>query len=749
MLVLDDAGNPVPLVDLQGRFTAHMGDLAGKYVKNEYYADGEAPERSVDVEIAIRLKEEGKAFRVEKYEHPYPHCWRTDKPVLYYPLDSWFIRSTAAKDRLQELNNTIRWKPASTGTGRFGNWLENLNDWNLSRSRFWGIPLPIWRTEDGKETRVISSVAELREALEQSVAAGHMDANPLAHFRPGDMSEDNYNAVDLHRPYADRWVLTSSAGQPMYREPDLIDVWFDSGAMPYAQLHYPFENKDLVDQNQAFPADFIAEGVDQTRGWFFTLHAIAGMVFDQVAYRSVVSNGLVLDKNGQKMSKRLGNAIDPFTTLEQYGPDAVRWYMISNAQPWDNLKFDLEGVAEVQRKFFGTLANTYAFLALYANIDNYRPGIPVKWEDRPEIDRWILSELQTLILTCTDAFEAYEPTRAARAMQHFTGEYLSNWYVRLSRRRFWKGEAGLDKESAFQTLYTCLETLAVLMAPIAPFYADRLYRDLHTGAGRPVTSVHLADWPAAQQAWVNADLERRMELAQSITSLVLSVRKRDKLKVRQPLARMMVPAADERQRADLLAVQDLILAEVNIKEMVVLEPGDPTLVKQAKPNFKVLGPRYGQAMKAIQEWSRTASQDEIAQYEQHGRLELQLGGQAVVLEVGDLDVLAQDVPGWTIASEGGLTVALDLGLTDALVLEGKARELVNRIQNLRKDSGLEVTDRIVVRMAPAAGVDELLKSHGDYIARETLALHILQDTAATGTTVDIDGINMTINLQKA
>jgi isoleucyl-tRNA synthetase len=435
--------------------------------------------------------------------------------------------------------------------------------------------------------------------------------------------------------------------------------------------------------------------------------------------------------------------------LEQYGPDAVRWYMISNAQPWDNLKFDLEGVAEVQRKFFGTLANTYAFLALYANIDNYRPGTPVKWEDRPEIDRWILSELQTLILTCTDAFEAYEPTRAARAMQHFTGEYLSNWYVRLSRRRFWKGEAGLDKESAFQTLYTCLETLAVLMAPIAPFYADRLYRDLHTGAGRPATSVHLADWPAAQQAWVNADLERRMELAQSITSLVLSVRKRDKLKVRQPLARMMVPAADERQRADLLAVQDLILAEVNIKEMVVLEPGDPTLVKQAKPNFKVLGPRYGQAMKAIQEWSRTASQDAIAHYEQHGRLELQLGGQAVVLEAGDLDVLAQDVPGWTIASEGGLTVALDLALTDALVLEGKARELVNRIQNLRKDSGLEVTDRIVVRMLPAAGVDELLKSHGDYIARETLALHILQDASATGTAVDIDGINMTINLQKA
>jgi isoleucyl-tRNA synthetase len=576
-----------------------------------------------------------------------------------------------------------------------------------------------------------------------------MAENPLAHFRPGDMSEANYNAVDLHRPYADRWVLTSATGQPMYREPDLIDVWFDSGAMPYAQLHYPFENKELVDNNQAFPADFIAEGVDQTRGWFFTLHAIAGMVFDQVAYKSVVSNGLVLDKNGQKMSKRLGNAIDPFNTLEQYGPDAVRWYMISNAQPWDNLKFDLEGVAEVQRKFFGTLANTYAFLALYANIDQFKPGVEVNWMDRPEIDRWILSELQTLILTCTDAFEAYEPTRAARAIQHFTGEYLSNWYVRLSRRRFWKGEAGVDKDSAFQTLYRCLETLAVLMAPIAPFYADRLFRDLRTGAGRKANSVHLEDWPVANREWVNADLERRMELAQAITSLVLSVRKRDKLKVRQPLARVMVPAADERQAADLRAVQDLILAEVNIKAMVILEPGDPTLVKQAKPNFKVLGPRYGQAMKAIQEWSRTASQSEIAQFEQTGRLELQLGAHTVVLEQGDLDVLAQDIPGWTIAAEGGLTVALDLALNDDLLMEGKARELVNRIQNLRKDAGFEVTDRIAIRVGDAPGMEELLKSHGDYIAKETLAVHILQGGAAGGTWVDWEGINIEINLSKA
>ena len=724
LLVLDAQGTPVPLVDLQGRFVPQMGDLAGQYVKIEYYAEEEKPERSVDEQIAIRLKQEGKAFRVQKYAHSYPHCWRTDKPVLYYPLDSWFIKTTAVKERLQALNQEIQWKPASTGTGRFGNWLENLNDWNLSRSRYWGIPLPIWRTEDGSETVVIDSIETLRNALEKSVAAGHMTQNPLEGFVPGDYSEDNYAQVDLHRPHVDQWILTSSTGAPMMRETDLIDVWFDSGSMPYAQVHYPFENKEAIDQNKAFPADFIAEGVDQTRGWFFTLHAIAGLVFDSVAYKAVISNGLVLDKNGQKMSKRLGNAVDPFKAMDTYGSDALRWYMLTNAQPWDNLKFDFAGVQEVQRKFFGTLHNTYSFLALYAQVDGFDPKQPqVPLAERPEIDRWILSKLNTLILDVTAALDDFEPTRGFRPISDFVQDELSNWYVRLCRRRFWKGQMGPDKLAAYQTLYTCLDTVARLIAPVAPFYADQLYRDLHPEA----LSVHTSVFPIVNQGQIDADLERRMDLAQRLSSLVLSVRKKEKIRVRQPIARVLVPVLNEVQYADVGAIEDLVLAEVNAKALERVDASSGVFVKRAKANFKTLGPKAGSKMKEVAAAIAGLGPDAIDTLEQHNTFELSLPSGAFTLALEDVEVQTDDIPGMAVASERGTTLAVDLVLTPALLQEGLAREVVNRIQGLRKDSGLEITDRIQVWVSGATEPLAAIAAYTEYIKAEVLADRLSTD----------------------
>lgn len=728
MLVLDEKGNPVPLVDLQGRFRPEMGEFAGMYVKNEYYNDGEAPEKSVDVLLAIKLKEENKAFKVEKYEHSYPHCWRTDKPVLYYPLDSWFIRVTAAKDRMIALNNTINWKPESTGTGRFGKWLENVNDWNLSRSRYWGIPIPIWSTAEGDERICISSAEQLKAECEKAVAAGMMTANPLADFEVGDMSEENYNKIDFHKHYMDQIVLLSPSGKAMKREADLIDVWFDSGSMPYAQWHYPFENKDLIDGHKAFPGDFIAEGVDQTRGWFYTLHAIATMVFDSVAYKNVVSNGLVLDKNGQKMSKRLGNAIDPFSTLDTYGPDATRWYMITNAQPWDNLKFDLEGVAEVQRKFFGTLYNTYSFFSLYANIDGFdfsEPEVPLN--ERPEIDRWVISRLNSLIKNVDEAYESYEPTRAGRLIQDFVSDQLSNWYVRLCRRRYWKqssddSDGVKDKLSAYQTLYTCLETVAILGSPIAPFYMDQLFCDLNTVSGRhQVDSVHLANFPKADQTAISRDLEEQMDIAQRTSSLVLGLRKKEKLRVRQPLQKIMVPVLDQNFAKNIMHVRDLILSEVNVKELELLEEGSGILVKSIKPNFKTIGPKYGKHMKAIASLVGQMGSDEISAIESNGGWKGEIAGEAIELDLTDFEIVAQDIPGWLVSSEGNLTVALDITISEQLRSEGIARELVNRVQNLRKDSGLDVTDRILLKIDTSEDLKQAILSNKDYVCNEVLA----------------------------
>ena len=717
MLVLDAEGNPVPLVDLQGRFVAEAGPLAGKYVKNSYYAEGEEPKLSVDEEIAIQLKTDNKAFKVQKYVHSYPHCWRTDKPILYYPLDSWFIRSTAVKQRLQELNSTINWKPASTGTGRFGNWLENLNDWNLSRSRYWGIPLPIWRSEDGQHEVCISSLEQLRAELERSVAAGHMKANPLANFVPGDMSESNYAGVDLHRPFVDDWILTGASGQPLYREKDLIDVWFDSGAMPYAQVHYPFENKDAIDGRTAFPADFIAEGVDQTRGWFFTLHAIAGLVFDSVAYKNVVSNGLVLDKNGQKMSKRLGNSIDPFEAMAKYGSDALRWYMLTNAQPWDNLKFDPDGVTEVQRKFFGTLHNTYGFFALYANVDGLdAKAAQVPQENRAELDRWILSRLHSLVAETNEAMDAYEPTRAFRATSDFVVDELSNWYVRLSRRRFWKGAMGDDKLAAFQTLHECLDTVARLIAPLAPFFAEQLYRDLNGSA----SSVHWSRFPEANEGLIDHDLERRMALAQRMTSLVLSLRKKEKIRVRQPLPRLVVPVLNAMQHADLDAIEDLLLHEVNVKKLDRVGSDSGLFVQRARPDFKVLGPKVGSRMKTVSAALSALSDAQLRELENKGHVTLDLADGAFRVEPGDVQVVTDDIPGMAVASEQGTLLAVDLELSNELIAEGIAREAVNRIQNLRKDSGLEVSDRIELWMSGAPEALAAVAAHRGYVAAETL-----------------------------
>ena len=751
MLIKDANDNLVPLVNLQGKFRPEMGEFAGKYVKNEYYADGEAPERSIDVELAIKLKIENKAFKVEKYKHSYPNCWRTDKPILYYPLDSWFIKVTDVKDRMHSLNKTINWKPESTGTGRFGNWLANANDWNLSRSRYWGIPLPIWRTEDGKEEICVGSVEELKNEMAKAVAAGVLAKDIFEDFEVGNNSEENYAKIDLHKNIVDEIVLVSASGQPMKRESDLIDVWFDSGSMPYAQWHYPFENKQKIDENESFPADFIAEGVDQTRGWFYTLHAISTMVFDSVAYKNVVSNGLVLDKNGHKMSKRLGNATDPFTTLATYGADATRWYMIANANPWDNLKFDLDGIEEVKRKFFGTLYNTYSFFTLYTNIDGFsyeEADIPL--EKRPELDRWILSELHTLINKVDKFYEAYEPTRAARAISDFTQDYVSNWYVRLSRRRFWKGDYQTDKISAYQTLYTCMNTIAKLGAPIAPFFMDRLYQDLNAVTKKETSeSIHLADFPVYNESFVDKGLEHKMESAQTISSLVLSLRAKEKIKVRQPLQKIMIPVDSVAQKEAILAVADLIKNEVNIKEIQILDDASEILIKQIKPNFKTLGPKFGKDMRFVAAEIQKFNQEDINKIEKDKHISIEVNGKNIILDVSDVEISSKDIEGWLVANEGLLTVALDVTISEELRKEGVARELVNRIQNARKDTGLEVTDKIKLTILNFENLQKSISDNKEYIMSETLTKELVfVDELSNGTEIEFDTIKSRILIEK-
>lgn len=769
LILIDKEGERKPMVDLKGRFyriedldekfveeyvnTGIYGEYAGRYVKNDYDKNAGDNAPVLDIDLSVMLKQQNKAFKIEKYVHNYPHCWRTDKPVLYYPLDSWFIRTTAFKDRMIELNNTINWKPKSTGQGRFGNWLENLVDWNLSRTRYWGVGLPVWTTEDRKEQICIGSVAQLKEEIAKSIAAGFMNDDPLAGFVPGDTSTENYNTFDLHKPYIDRIVLVSESGKKMFREPDLIDVWFDSGSMPYAQFHYPFEKKNRLEEY--FPADFIAEGVDQTRGWFFTLHAIATMVFDSVAYKTCVSNGLVLDKQGNKMSKRLGNAVDPFLTIDQYGPDATRWYMITNAQPWDNLKFDTEGIAEVRRKFFGTLYNTYAFFALYANIDGFKyaeKDIPAG--ERPELDRWILSELNTLIKKVDGALDDYEPTKAGRAIAQFVDDKLSNWYVRLSRRRFWKGDYSEDKISAYQTLYQCLDTLAVLISPIAPFFAERLFLDLNSVTGKHnVESVHIMDMPLADDSLINTGLEEKMQLAQKVSSMVLSLRKRTKIKVRQPLAKIMIPVPDDHFKEQILAVEKLILSEVNVKKIELQDDDSQILVKKLKPNFKALGPRYGKMMKKLAPVLMNFTGEQIKALEEEGKYLLELDGQQVEILLTDVEILTQDIPGWLIATEGTLTVALDITITEELRNEGIARDMVNRIQNLRKEMGLEVTDNIILTVEEKPEVKEAVLKNYDYICSETLAekLELVHHiNAGSGVEVELgDELKTKIKIEKA
>ncbi|MBZ9787273.1 isoleucine--tRNA ligase [Psychroflexus sp. CAK57W] len=750
LLVKDDNENLVPLVDLKGKFRPEAGDLAGKYVKNEYYEDAEAPEKSVDVEIAIQLKEENRAFLVEKYVHSYPNCWRTDKPILYYPLDSWFIKVTEFKDRMHELNKTINWKPAATGEGRFGNWLANANDWNLSRSRYWGIPLPIWRTEEGKEEIIIGSIKELKEEIQKAVKAGVMDKDPFEGFEVDNLSEENYDKVDLHKNTVDQITLVSPSGQPMRREADLIDVWFDSGSMPYAQWHYPFENKEKVEDTWR-SADFIAEGVDQTRGWFYTLHAIGTMIFDDVAYKNVVSNGLVLDKNGQKMSKRLGNAADPFETLKTYGPDATRWYMISNANPWDNLKFDLEGIGEVQRKFFGTLYNTYSFFSMYANLDHFQyKEKDIDRKERPEIDRWILSELNTLIQTVDEFYANYEPTKATRAISEFVQENMSNWYVRLSRRRFWKGDYKTDKISAYQTLFTCLKTIAQLSAPVAPFFSDRLYKDLtSTCLEEHKESVHLANFPKQNPELIDKDLEHKMQMAQSISSLALSLRKKEMIKVRQPLERIMIPVLDPAIKEQIAEVSELIKSEINVKTIEFIDDTSGILVKDIKPNFKVLGPRFGKDMKHVAQAIQKMEARDIAELEKAKTIELKVNGEPTAISLEEVEILSQDIEGWLVASGNGLTVALDVTLNEDLVNEGIARELVNRIQNLRKDSGLEVTDRINIELQDSGKLSEAIHQNLDYIKTETLTNTInLNPNLKDGLQIEFDDISTVLVIEK-
>ena len=753
MLVLDENDTPVPLVDLQGKFTKHVGPFAGKYVKNEYYNAGEAPEKSVDVEIAILLKEENKAFKVEKYVHSYPHSWRTDEPLLYYPLDSWFIKVTDVKDRMFDLNETINWKPKSTGEGRFGNWLKNANDWNLSRSRYWGIPLPIWRTEDKKEEVLIGSVEELYNAIEKSITAGFQKENPFKGFEIGNMSEENYDLIDLHKNVVDKIVLVSPSGKPMSRESDLIDVWFDSGAMPYAQWHYPFENKETIDGNEDFPADFIAEGVDQTRGWFYTLHAISTLVFDKVAYKNVVSNGLVLDKNGQKMSKRLGNAADPFQTINEYGADATRWYMISNANPWDNLKFDIDGIAEVRRKFFGTLYNTYAFFALYANIDKFEidKNNLSKVEDRTELDRWILSLLQTLINEVDESYNTYEPTKATRAIQAFVDEHLSNWYIRLSRRRFWKGEMTDDKRAAYETLYTCLETLAQLMSPVAPFFADWLYRNLTVTDAHAEQSVHLTLWKEADQSLIDTDLNERMVYAQDISSMVLSLRKKSGINVRQPLEKILIPSLSGDFEQKISKVADYILSETNVKHIEFITDTHGIVKKKLKPNFKSLGKKVGKDMSLVKEALENSNQDDIQRLENDGFI-IVVGsnGEEFTINLNDdVEVFAEDIPGWQVTNLGSLTVALDVTISEELKQEGISRELVNRIQNLRKELNFEVTDRIKVSLQNDNLVASAVAKNKDYICAEILADEFeLTDTVNNANKIFIDDVELSISVTK-
>ncbi|MBQ0114466.1 MAG: isoleucine--tRNA ligase [Bacteroidales bacterium] len=764
-----------PMVDLTGKyytidelddeFVKNCVDVdlykeyAGAWVKNaydpQYTVNGKYDEAAatkaedLNVYICIKMKQAGTAFKIEKHVHNYPHCWRTDKPVLYYPLDSWFIRSTACKERMSELNKTINWKPEHTGTGRFGKWLENLNDWNLSRSRYWGTPLPIWRSEDGEEI-CIGSIAELYDEIEKSVAAGLMKSNPYKDkgFVPGDYSKENYNKIDIHRPYVDDIILVSPSGKPMKRELDLIDVWFDSGSMPYAQLHYPFENKELVDNRLAYPADFIAEGVDQTRGWFFTLHAIATMVFDSVAYKSVISNGLVLDKNGNKMSKRLGNAVDPFKAIEKHGTDPLRWYMISNSSPWDNLKFDEAGVEEVSRKFFGTLYNTYSFFALYANVDGFDPAAPqVPVAERPEIDRWIISLLNSLVATVKADLDDYEPTRATRAISEFVNDHLSNWYVRLNRKRFWGGKMGQDKLAAYQTLYQCLHTISLLMAPVSPFFSDKLYRDL-TGSE---TSVHLAKYPVSDDAVIDKKLEERMQVAQDITSMTLALRRKQNLKVRQPLMSIMVPVADEQQAENIKAIADLVKNEVNVKEIKLVGSDAGILVKKVKPDFKKLGPKYGKIMKMLAQQLTTLPQEQIIEFEKNGSITLDVAGQQAVVDKADVEIISEDIPGWLVTNYGSLTVALDITLTDELVREGMARELVNRIQNIRKNKGFDITDRVVVTIAPDERINDAVVQFKDYIASQVLAVDVILAEVENDDIVDAekDELKVRISVIKA
>lgn len=770
MLVLDKNGNPVPLVDLQGRFLSQVSDeiygFANEYVKGEYLSEEEKNTEfniqkeklksiisdlktylSVDERIALKLRKENKAFKVEKYVHSYPHSWRTDEPLLYYPLDSWFVKMTAVKDRLVDLNKEINWKPKATGEGRFANWLENVNDWNLSRSRYWGIPLPIWRTADLKEEKIIGSVEELYNEIEKSVEAGFMKENPYKGFVIGNMSESNYQLVDLHKNVVDKVILVSDSGKPMKRESDLIDVWFDSGAMPYAQLHYPFENKELIDTNKAFPADFIAEGVDQTRGWFYTLHAIGTAVFDSVAYKNVMSNGLVLDKEGQKMSKRLGNAVDPFETLAVYGPDATRWYMISNANPWENLKFDIAGIDEIRRKFFGTLYNTYSFFALYANVDGFNYS-EKEVENRPEIDRWILSELNLLIKEVKAFYEDYEPTRVARAINTFVNDNLSNWYVRLCRRRFWKGDYSEDKISAYQTLYTCLETVAKLSAPIAPFFMDQLYQDLNKATGKETAeSIHLTDFPVADESLIDQDLVEKTHLAQNITSMVFSLRKKENVKVRQPLQKVLIPVLDAKTEEQISAVADLIKQEVNVKEIQLInaEEASHLIVKQIKPNFKALGPKLGKDMKVVGGEIANFNGEQISTLEKEGKLDIQ--GYEITLD--DVEISTKDIPGWTVTSDGKTTVALDLTLTDELKSEGIAREFINRIQNLRKDKDFDLTDRIVISLEDSSPFIDDIRKNEEYISSEVLSNKIeIVSSLSNFNEIEIDEVNFKINVEK-
>ncbi|MDO4320477.1 MAG: isoleucine--tRNA ligase [Bacteroidales bacterium] len=769
MELVNRAGKICPMVDLKGRFYM-LDDLdpefvrtrvdvdaytpwQGKFVKNAYDPDKTDADMSLDVEICLWLKENDKLFASEKHTHNYPHCWRTDKPVLYYPLDSWFIKTTAARERLMQLNETIKWKPATTGTGRFGKWLENLQDWNLSRSRYWGTPLPIWRTEDAAEEMIIDSVETLYNEIEKAVAAGVMTSNPLKDkgFVPGDYSKENYDRIDLHRPYVDDIVLVSATGKPMHRELDLIDVWFDSGSMPYAQIHYPFENKEAFDNGEVYPADFIAEGVDQTRGWFFTLHAIAGMIFDRVSYKAVVSNGLVLDKDGNKMSKRLGNAVNPFEAIEKFGSDPLRWYMIANSSPWDDLKYDPAGVTEVGRKLFSTLYNTYSFFAQYANVDGFtgeEAQVPVA--ERPELDRWILSQLNSLIITVDDSLADYEPTIAARAINDFVIYNLSNWYVRLSRKRFWGGEMNADKLAAYQTLYTCLVTLAKLIAPAAPFYADRLYRDLTAGLPSAQPSVHLALYPEADRSLIDAALEHRMDVAQRITSMVLSLRRKVNIKVRQPLLTIMVPVTDDRQRAEIESIASIVLAETNTKNIKLVSDEDGVLVKRVKPNFKVLGKKLGKQMKSAAAVLTELSQHQIAAFERDGYIELTLDGAPVRIELADVEVISEDIPGWLVANDGNITVALDVTVTDELRQEGIARDIINRVQNIRKDRGYEITDRITLTFEPDPVSDPVVTAFGEYIGRQVLAEAVTVQSLAGDdpevAVLDIDGLTVKVRI---